>query len=210
MYPDSHKVSLISHTLQYCTGMPLWLEKAPNMQQYEYGQLVLGDTESSSYRSNKYAWDLCIRNDTVDQFFRWSACLTTEGYNGYFTDVYSWYSSNVYLHSQWDEPISPGGYQKFQEGMVSPDWNCGVPTLETWHILSRVEMRFCWRIPKTMFSSCSFLYQRLSRTSDCCTSLIWLIPNVWNSSRGVNRVLNFSTTPLVKRFAWLLGASGGN
>lgn len=69
MYPYPHKVSPISDTLQCWTGMPLWLEKAPNLQQYEYGQLVLGNTESTSCGSSKYAWDLCLRNDTVAQFF---------------------------------------------------------------------------------------------------------------------------------------------
>jgi hypothetical protein len=60
MYPYPHKVSPISDTLQCWTGMPLWLEKSPNLQQYEYGQLVLGNTESTSCGSSKYAWDLCL------------------------------------------------------------------------------------------------------------------------------------------------------
>jgi len=57
-------------------------------------------------------------------------------------------------------------------------------TAVSWHNWSRLDMELCWWIPQTMSSSFGCLGQGISRTHHDCTTLIWLMPDVWNS-KGV-------------------------
>jgi len=121
---------------------------------------------------------VCASDKThVINFFGHSASLDAEfrfwnHLNRYLPDT--WAAPH---NSHWADPLHSRRCQNYWRGLALQGYNCAVPSLWSWHTWSQLQMKLCWCIPETMEFTFRCLGQGLSRASDCCSSLIWHIPD---------------------------------
>ena len=104
----------------------------------------------------------------------------------------------------------PWKVQKLWWGLAFRSWNSPVPTPESWHTWSQLEMGLCRCIPEAMFPTCDLIGRESSSTWRDHTTLIWHIPDVWNSYTYANWTIIFSTTRYLMRSAHSCSNSGWN
>jgi len=166
---------------RFWTAVPDRVGKPPNRQQHRHRLWEVGYGRSDSCRSDDRGSHLRIWEDSLDQFFMWSACLATLSHIwGYITRC-GLDSSQASQDSVLADTLSSARNPENWQSMELHGWDCVASTMQSQHNRSQLSTESYWWIPLTMLSSFHCRDRGLSTMSHEWSSLICLMPAARNN-----------------------------